>query len=220
MPVHDWTQVEAGIFHAFHAAWLPALQRALNDGVLPEGFYALAEQHAGRSIADVLTLHVSPASAPPAPRPVVAGGMAVAEAPPAVRRRQTVDASALAHRRSLAIRHVSGHRLVAVIEIVSPANKDRPGSVRTFVDKALDALQALGGRHFVARYAALLESGALRQSAAGTHLPRGLPWYADLLARRARREVAARLIRSGTFQRFGPENGKYPQARTGTLHLV
>ena len=57
MPVHDWTRVEAGIFHAFHVAWVPEIQKALNDGLLPEGYYALAEQHAGRAIADILTLH-------------------------------------------------------------------------------------------------------------------------------------------------------------------
>jgi hypothetical protein len=26
MPVHDWTRVEAGIFHAFHVAWIPEIQ--------------------------------------------------------------------------------------------------------------------------------------------------------------------------------------------------
>ncbi len=29
MPVHDWTRVEAGIFHAFHLAWTGGLQNAL-----------------------------------------------------------------------------------------------------------------------------------------------------------------------------------------------
>jgi hypothetical protein len=43
MPVHDWTRAEAGIFHAFHVAWIPELQKVLNSGLLPEGFYALAE---------------------------------------------------------------------------------------------------------------------------------------------------------------------------------
>jgi hypothetical protein len=43
-------------------------------------------------------------------------------------------------RRTLAIRHVSGHRLVAMIEIVSPANKDRQGSLDDFADKVLSAL--------------------------------------------------------------------------------
>src|SRR5262249_53927456 len=39
-----------------------------------------------------------------------------------------------------AIRHVSGHHLVALVEIVSPANKDRPSHVEDFVVKAVSAL--------------------------------------------------------------------------------
>jgi hypothetical protein len=142
MPVHDWTRVEAGIFHDFHAAWIPEIRKALNGGLLPEGFYALAEQHTGRSIADVLTLHASPAIREPMPPPPVTGATAVAEAPPKVQRRQTVDEETLARRRSLAIRHVSGHRLIALVEILSPANKDRLGSVEEFAEKVCDALGA------------------------------------------------------------------------------
>lgn len=142
MPVHDWTRVEAGIFHAFHVAWVPEIQKALNGGLLPEGFYALAEQHAGRPIADVLTLHVSPASLEPMPLPPVTGGIALAEAPPRVERRQTVESAFSTRRRTLAIRHVSGHRLVALLEIVSPANKDRHASVEQFAAKVVEALNA------------------------------------------------------------------------------
>jgi hypothetical protein len=140
MPVHDWTRVEDGIFHAFHVAWVPEIQKTLNGGLLPQGFYALAEQHAGHSIADVLTLHVSPAPWEPMPPLPASGGTAVAEAVPRVRRRQTIEPAALARRRTLAIRHVSGHRLVAILEIVSPANKDRAQSVRDLAAKAADAL--------------------------------------------------------------------------------
>jgi hypothetical protein len=144
MPVHDWTRVEAGIFHAFHVAWLPELQKALNGGLLPEGYYALAEQHAGRAIADVLTLHASPAPvdprALPSPLPPATGATAVAEAPPRVRWKQTVEPAALTRRRTLAIRHVSGHRLIALVEIVSPANKDRALHVEEFAIKAISAL--------------------------------------------------------------------------------
>jgi len=65
------------------------------------------------------------------------------EAPPRVSRR--VAASEAAHvraaRRTLVIRHNSGHRVVALLEIVSPANKDRPRSVQDFVGKAIAALQ-------------------------------------------------------------------------------
>lgn len=140
MPLHDWTRVDAGVFHDFHTVWIGALRTALNDGLLPEGYYALAEQHAGKPITDVLTLHASPARHAPLPPAPDTGGIAVADAPPKMRRRHTIEPVALARRRSLAIRHVSGHRLVALIEIVSPANKDRPRHVEDFVAKAVDAL--------------------------------------------------------------------------------
>jgi hypothetical protein len=100
----------------------------------------LSEQHAGQYITDVLTLHAAPSSVEP-PRPPAGGGTAVAEAPPQVRRKLTVSAATRKRRRTLAIRHVSGHRLVATIEIVSPANKDRAVHVREFAEKVEDALR-------------------------------------------------------------------------------
>lgn len=143
MPVHDWTQVEAGIFHDFHVAWIAEIRKALNEGLLPSGFYALAEQHAGRAIADVLTLHAGPSpESLESWSPPTAGGTAVAEAPPKVSRRQTAKVPMLSRRRTLAIRHVSGHRLVAMLEILSPANKDRDGTVEEFLDKVIAAVRA------------------------------------------------------------------------------
>src|SRR5438132_12473774 len=139
MPLHDWTRVEAGIFHAFRVAWMPEIQKSLNGGLLPEGYYAWAEQHAGRAVADVLTLHASPGSALPLPALPAIAGTAVAEAPPRVRTKQTVQP--LGRRRTLAVRHVSGHRLVALIEILSPANKDRLKHVEQFATKAVFALE-------------------------------------------------------------------------------
>src|ERR1700739_539434 len=47
MPVHDWTRVGAGIFHDFHHAWIEEIKRALNAGLLPDDYYALAEQFVG-----------------------------------------------------------------------------------------------------------------------------------------------------------------------------
>jgi hypothetical protein len=29
MPIHDWTRVDAGLFHAFHHDWVSVLSRAL-----------------------------------------------------------------------------------------------------------------------------------------------------------------------------------------------
>ena len=58
MPVHDWTRVDAGIFHAFHQAWITHIASALNQGLLPPDYYALAEGIAGGVGPDVLALHV------------------------------------------------------------------------------------------------------------------------------------------------------------------
>jgi Protein of unknown function (DUF4058) len=142
MPVHDWTRVEAGIFHDFHTVWIGNIRTALNNGLLPKGYYALAEQHAGRPITDVLTLHAIPAQVEPLPLPPATGGIAVAERPPQTQRKQVVEPAALTRRRTIAIRHVSGHRLIALVEIVSPSNKDRAQHVADFVAKAVAALDA------------------------------------------------------------------------------
>lgn len=138
MALHDWTRVEAGIFHDFHTVWISQLRSALNEGLLPNGYYALAERHAGQSIADVLTLHASPDSQPLSSLSDI-GGAAVAEVPPRTRRTQSIQQDL---QRSIAIRHVSGHRLIALLEIVSPANKDRAANVEIFTHKALTTIGA------------------------------------------------------------------------------
>jgi hypothetical protein len=48
MPVHDWARVDAGTFHTFHTVWISEIMKALNAGLLPAGYYALAEQVATR----------------------------------------------------------------------------------------------------------------------------------------------------------------------------
>lgn len=140
MPVHDWTSVDAGTFHAFHLAWIGEMQKALNGGVLPKGFYAMAEQHAGDTISDVLALHTSDPDAEALPEP--SGGTAtVTKTRPKVDSRLTASKSPKGKRRTIAIRHVSGHRVVALVEIVSPANKDRKAHVTEFVNKMVAAVQ-------------------------------------------------------------------------------
>ncbi len=44
--IHDWSQIDHGIFHDFHQAWTIEIRKALNGGLLPPGFFALAEQRA------------------------------------------------------------------------------------------------------------------------------------------------------------------------------
>jgi hypothetical protein len=149
MPIHDWARVTAGTFHDFHNSWITELRNALNGGFLPPGYYAQGEQWAGQINADVLTLHAggqtTGASGEPSSGPIPPGGgvEVMDQAPPRVSRRVAASEAAQirAARRTLVIRHSSGHRVVALMEIVSPANKDRPRSIQDFVDKAIAALQ-------------------------------------------------------------------------------
>ncbi len=146
MPVHDWTRVSAGTFHDFHNSWMVHLKEALNAGLLPEGYYAQAEQFAGQIEADVLTLRSGNGALRSRPG---GGTISLAEAPPAVHWHLVADEATACRlaRKTLVIRHASGHEIVALLEIVSPANKDRPSSVQDVVDKDVSALRQ--GIHLV-----------------------------------------------------------------------
>jgi hypothetical protein len=148
MPVHDWRRVSAGIFHDFHHDWITTLKRALNAGRLPPGYYALTEQIAGGLGPDVLTLDLTPtgpsrpngSSAAPAEPSV---GVALATSPPKVRFTAAAEMDLHARRRSrVVIRRSSGHEVVAMIEIVSPGNKASRQMLRSFVEKAVEVLEA------------------------------------------------------------------------------
>jgi hypothetical protein len=142
MPIHDWRRVEAGIFHHFHHGWIYALSDALNRGILPPDHYALAEQLAGGFGPDVLTPEGPTDPATPwsdLPR----GGIALAEVQPKVSFRAEAEADIYAAKANrIAIRHVTDHRVVAVVEIVSPGNKSTLGAFRTFVEKATALLRS------------------------------------------------------------------------------
>lgn len=141
MPIHDWTRLEAGDFHHFHQTWIPFLAAELNGGGLPPGFMALAEQITGRPIPDVVTLQAR------SPR-IEEGGVVLAPAPaPSARVVHTFERINYAKRADrVVIRHGRG-RVVAIIEIVSPGNKDSRHSIRSFVEKAADILSQ--GVHLV-----------------------------------------------------------------------
>lgn len=146
MPAHDWTRTNAGTFHSFHLSWISEIGRALNRGVLPGGYYALAEQVAGNIVPDVLTLQEQCVSEPE-PFSSNGGGdtmLAVAEAPPRVAITDSVSEAAIltTRQRRIVIRHTTGDRIVALIEIVSPGNKERQPALESFLEKAAAALQA------------------------------------------------------------------------------
>ncbi len=155
MPVHDWTRVLAGTFHHFHQAWLVELSNALNAGLLPRGFYALAEQVAGDPHPDVLTLdafdeadvdHSDEGPVATATRTATSKVIALADHPPRVRYTLDAEESIYAAKAGrLGIYHSSGDRVVAFIEIVSPGNKHSALAVQQFLEKLARALQS--GHH-------------------------------------------------------------------------
>jgi hypothetical protein len=147
MPVHDWTRVGAGTFHDFHSGWIIELRNALNAGLLPAPYYAMADQVAGSVGPDVLTLQGNGSAGGPQPT-VGQGPTAVALAPPKVRFTATAERDLYAKKqRSLVIRHGSEDRIVALIEILSPGNKGSRHAMHTFVEKAVGVLS--GGYHLL-----------------------------------------------------------------------
>lgn len=138
MPIHDWTRVRSGRFHHFHQRWIGAIGDALNGGLLPPDYFALAEQKAGGPEPDVVTLKL-----PPKPGVEIRlTGTAVVDSPPKVRYRTESDAANYARRADrLTVRNEDGD-VVAIIEIVSPGNKDSRNALRQFTRKAVQYLHA------------------------------------------------------------------------------
>ena len=142
MPVHDWTRVDAGIFHAFHAHWISAVSDVLNEGILPEDYYALSQLHAAGFDADVFTLQGSRDDENAWTAPDASGGRGGSLAAPHLAPTAETDMEFYRRKQtSVAIRHVSGDRVVAMIEIVSPGNKSTRHAMRLFfVEKAAELL--------------------------------------------------------------------------------
>jgi hypothetical protein len=137
MPIHDWTRVDAGLFHSFHQDWIGVLARALNAGVLPRDYFALREQWARGPIPDVLALKLAE-GADESNGP--SAGLAVATVPPRTRVvRQAEDRIYVRKADRLVVRHPHG-RIVAVVEIVSPGNKASRNELRAFVEKTADLI--------------------------------------------------------------------------------
>jgi hypothetical protein len=142
MPVHDWSLVDAGIFHDFHHAWTEEIKRVLNGGLLPPQYYALTEQYAAGLGPDVLTLEAAEPDDAGGPWPKAAEcGTALLLSPPRVRFTAEADLEFYRRRQSVvAVRHVSGDRTVAVVEVVSRGNKASRHALRALLDKTTEFL--------------------------------------------------------------------------------
>lgn len=145
MPIHDWTRVSAGTWHDFEVAWIAELRNVLNQGCLPPDYYAQAEQMVGPYGPDVHALQTSEdptTNGPPARENSEGnGGLSVLVAPP--RARIVAEAEIADYtfkRRTLVIRHSSGDRIIALVELVSPGNKHSRRAFADFVDKAVESL--------------------------------------------------------------------------------
>lgn len=138
MPIHDWTRVPAGLFHDFHQTWTIQIKVSLNSGILPKGLSALVEQRTGAKEPDVLAIESWARSQ--RSQTGESGGLMLE--PPKTAYSDRTSRQIYAERANrIAVKHHLG-RTVAVIEIVSPGNKDTRASLRDFVEKAIDYLRA------------------------------------------------------------------------------
>jgi len=139
MPVHDWTRVDAGLFHDFLQSWTVRLRDALNAGVLPPDHFALVEQKIPDKEPDVLALRLSVDADE---FDTEGGGLAVATSPPRTRltRRSEVNYYAAKANR-ITVRHRHGD-VVGIIEFVSPGNKSSKAEFRAFVEKSAALIRA------------------------------------------------------------------------------
>jgi hypothetical protein len=115
-------------WESFHVNWAGAMADALNEHLLPEGYFAEEHAHAGARIEiDVATF---------ADEPVAESDGAVATrtyAPP--KPTLSVPAAFPDEFEVRVYESEGGARLVAAIELISPANKDRKAHRRAFASK-------------------------------------------------------------------------------------
>ena len=143
MPIHDWTRVSSGTFHDFHQGWTIEIRNRLNRGILPKGYFAMADQRVSGPEPDVVALRLS------GPDPEPGGGLVVSKTPPRIKQAARVETEAASYARRanrIAIHHELG-RVVAMIEVVSPGNKDSKHAIASFVAKSADFLR--NGIHFL-----------------------------------------------------------------------
>lgn len=132
--LHDWTKVAAGDYHHFHTWWCAYIGDALNEGILPSDYYALIEQDGGAANPDVLALKLRTPSEPVPPSGVMT-------LQPKASYHSRSARKSVRPRQRVAIRHHSGNRIVAMVELVSPGNKNQRVRFQRFVDKCVDILQ-------------------------------------------------------------------------------
>jgi hypothetical protein len=122
-------------WEGFHHAWATNIAQHLNRSVLPADYFAEPELHLGPNFEiDVANLEVNG-------RPRSAKTATETWAPPKPAMSFKVDFSRLDVCEIRVYEELGGPQLRAAIELVSPANKDRPGSRQTFAAKCAGYLK-------------------------------------------------------------------------------
>jgi hypothetical protein len=138
MPLHDhfhspWR--DENHWEGFHSAWVNTIVRHLNGSMLPPQYRAVPQVHLGAWVeADVAAFEKdSEAGQASSGEP---GGSAIALwAPPAPVQTLVADSLNQESYEVQVLDESRGGRLVGVIELVSPGNKDRAEKVKAFVSK-------------------------------------------------------------------------------------
>jgi uncharacterized protein DUF4058 len=123
-------------WEGFHHAWAASIARQLNEDTLPPDYYAEPEISIGPELeVDVATLE----------KPHANGrGKGVATAtwtPPRPKMAVAIEFTRMDNYEVRVFRDIGDVDLRAAIELVSPANKDRPGSRQTFAAKCAGYIQ-------------------------------------------------------------------------------
>jgi hypothetical protein len=138
MPLQDHFRPPLSVrcpWTGFHSTWANTICDELNDSLLPPRFHAIPNvQLSGTSVEiDVATLREDgwqvPTNGPGSWVPPAAGGTA------------TIDFTGLDLFEVQVIYESGGPQLVAAIELLSPANKDRPANRRLFATKCASYLE-------------------------------------------------------------------------------
>ncbi len=138
MPIHDWSRVPAGLFHHFHQHWSIEIAATLNRGRLPKGVAALVERRCAPRESGALAIE----SRSNARSEFGDDSGVTTMTPPVARFVSRTTKQIYATRANLVVlKHHLG-RTIAVIEIVSPGNKDSRAALRDFVDKTIQFLRA------------------------------------------------------------------------------
>jgi hypothetical protein len=165
-------------WESFHVTWAGTIADALNEDLLPDGYFAEEHAHAGARIEiDVATFEDGRPGAPSNGAVTRTARPYTPPAPPLVVPAAFPDAFEV-----LVYRSEGGAKLVAAVELVSPSNKDRESHRRAFAAKCAGYLAQGAGLVVVdvvtTRQANLhaLVMGLLGQTTTG------LPGDADLYA--------------------------------------